>query len=172
MFGNVWFKILDIFPCIFFFKPTVSGVVSTFSTTVAVPFRSNIPRTGFFLFLRWLFSRSTTISTATIIEVKLIQSLVYWLINGYSVYPMKQRLAFRNIFVGSRFPPLWIDKIAVFMHSLFYKGHIGDDILCWYDIHVTHMNFLDKISNLLVLMNYPKMLSGVKIILKYVSDVL
>ena len=45
------------------------------------------------------------------------------------------------------------------------------DILWWYDIHVTHTKFLDKIRNLLVLLNPPKTEYGARNILKYASDV-
>ena len=57
------------------------------------------------------------------------------------------------------------------MRILLYKWLIGDEHLWWYDIHVTHMKFLDKLHDLLVLMDLQETESGVRIILKYVGDV-
>ena len=62
-------------------------------------------------------------------------------------------------------------KIAVFSRSLLYKVLKRYEILLLYNIHVTHTKFLDKLCNLLVLLNTPQTESGVRIILKDVSDV-
>ena len=99
---------------------------------------------------------ATTISTATALEVNWIQSLFYQLLNGHSICLWNWRLFSRLLFAGSRFPLLWIDKIMVFTHILLYKVLIGDELLWSYEIHVTHTKFLDKLHNLLVLMNLPK----------------
>ena len=44
----------------------------------------------------------------------------------------------------------------VFLYSLLYKELIGYEILLWYDIHITHMIFLDKFRYLLVLLYIPQ----------------
>ena len=79
----------------------------------------------------WPFSRATNISTASDLEINLLQSLVDWLFNGHSVCLWKWRLILRLFFACSRFPPLLIHKIAVFSRTLLYKGLIGYEILLW-----------------------------------------
>ena len=66
---------------------------------------------------------------------------------------------------------LWVDKVAVFTHRFLYKGIIGEDILGLYEIHVTHKKFLDKLLNLLVIMNNLNMKFIIINTLKYASDV-
>ena len=46
-----------------------------------------------------------------------------------------------------------------------------DDILWWYDVNVTHTEFLDKLLNLLVLLIFSKTESGIRNILEDLSDV-
>ena len=104
---------------------------------------------------RWSSSRATTIPTAAALEINLFQSLVYQMLNGHSICLWKWRLISRLLFAGSRFSPLWIHKIAVLSRSLLHKELIGYELLLWYDIHVTHTKFFDKLRNLLVLMNSP-----------------
>ena len=116
------------------------------------------------------FSRATTISTVTAIEINLIKSLVDQLLNGHIVCLWKRRLVLRLFFASSRLPPLWIHKIAVCMRTLLYKGHICYELLLWYDTHITNKKFLDKFRNLLVLLNIPQTESVVRSILKYASD--
>ena len=116
-------------------------------------------------------SRDTTIYTLAALEVNLIQILVDRIINVQYVCLWKWRLALRILFAGSWFPPLWINNMAVFTSILLYNIIICDEILWWYDIHITHTKFLDKIRNLLVLMNLPKTEYGVRITLKDSSDV-
>ena len=106
--------------------------------------------------VRWPSSRATTISTAEAFEINLLQSLVDLMFNNHSVYLRKWRLVLRIFFASSRFPPLWIHKIAVFSRRLLYKGLIGYEILLWYDIHVTHTKFPDKLRNFIVLLNSPQ----------------
>ena len=48
---------------------------------------------------------------------------------------------------------------------------MGDELLYLYDIHVTQTKFLDKLHNVLVLLNGPKKESGIIIIFKDASDV-
>ena len=79
----------------------------------------------------WPSSRATTVYTAAALGINLLQSLVDWLFNGHSVFLRKWRLVLRLFFDCSRFPPLWIHKIAVFSRSLLYKGLIGYEILLW-----------------------------------------
>ena len=74
-------------------------------------------------------------------------------------------------FSSSWFPPLWTNKIAVFMRSLLYKGLINYELLLWYEIHVTHKSFFDRLFNILVLLNTPLTEYGDRSILKYASDV-
>ena len=110
----------------------------------------------------WPYSIPTIISTAAALEINLIQILVDKLSNGHIVCVWKWRLVLRPFFDGSRFPPLLIHNIAVFSRSLLYKGIIGYEILLWYDIHVTHMKFIDKLRNHPVLLNRPQTESGVR----------
>ena len=111
---------------------------------------------------RWPSSRANNISTAKALEINLLQKLFYRLFNGQIEWLCKLRLFSRLLFSGSRFPPLWIHKIAVLSCSLLHKWLIGYEILLWYDIHVTHTKFLDKLHNLLVLLNSPQTESGVR----------
>ena len=67
---------------------------------------------------RWTSYRATNIYTAMAIEINLIQSLVYLLLNGHSVYLWKWRLFLIIYFSVIRFPLILIDKITVFLHSL------------------------------------------------------
>ena len=76
-------------------------------------------------------SRATTISTASAPVINLLQSLIDWLLNGHSVCLRKRRLVLRLFSACSRFPPLWIHKIAVLSRSFLYKGLIGYEILLW-----------------------------------------
>ena len=119
----------------------------------------------------WPSSRDTTIFTTMAIEINPTKSLVDRVFDGHIVCLWKWSLILRLFFDGSRFPLLWIHKIAVFLRSLLNKGLIGYDIILWYDIHVTHTKFLDKFRNLLVLLNIPQTESGVRSILKDESDV-
>ena len=54
---------------------------------------------------------------------------------------------------------------------LLYKVIISDNILWLYEIKVTFMKVLDKILTILVLTNIPKAKTGVRSILKNVSDI-
>ena len=47
---------------------------------------------------------------------------------------------------------------------------MGYELLLWYDIHVTHTKFLDKLRNLLVILNIPQTESGFRNIIKDMSD--
>ena len=120
---------------------------------------------------RWNSPRATTIYTEEAPGTNLIQSLVDLLLNDHSVCLWKWRLVLRLLFSGGRFQLLWIHKIAVFSCSLLQKGLIGYELLLWYNIHVIHTKFLDKIRNFLVLLNILQAEPGARIILNYVSDV-
>ena len=87
--------------------------------------------TGFIWPGRWPSSRSTIIYTASALEIDLLQSLVDRLFNVHSVCLWKWRFILRLLFACSRFPTLWIYKIAVFSCSLLYKVLIGYEILLW-----------------------------------------
>ena len=79
------------------------------------------------------------------------------MLNCQNLYLQKQRLVLRLLLSSSQILPLRINKVAVFIPRLLYKGLICDEIFWWYVIHVTHTKFLVKLCNLLVLLNYPKM---------------
>ena len=119
---------------------------------------------------RWPSYRATAIYTEADIEVNLIQILVNRLLNVNSLCLQKWRLVLRLLCAISQFPPLWIHKIVVFLCSLLYKGLICDELLLWYDIHVAHTEFLDKLCNLLVLLNITNTEYGVRSILKDSND--
>ena len=120
---------------------------------------------------RWLSSRATNIPTAVALESNMLQILVDLLLKDHSVCLQKWRLFLILLFDGSRFPPLWILNIVVLSRSLLYKGLIGYEFLFWYEIHVTHTKFLDKIHNLLVLLNSSNTEYGFRSILKDVINV-
>ena len=101
-------------------------------------------------------SRATTFSTAEALEINLLKILFDILVNVHSIFLRRWKLVLRIFFAVNRFPPLWIYNIAVFSPSLLYKGLIGYELLLWYDIHVTHTKFLDKLRNLLVPLNIPR----------------
>ena len=119
----------------------------------------------------WTSSRATAISTTAALEVNLLKSLFDWLLNGQIVWLRKWRLVLRLLLYCSRFPLILIEKTAILMHSLLYKGIIGDELLWWYYIHVTHTKFVDKLCNLLVLLSFPMTESGIRSILKSASGV-
>ena len=75
------------------------------------------------------------------------------------------------LLVGSRLPPLQFEKAAVLTNILLQKVLIVDEILGLYEIHVTQINFLGNLRNLLVLMNFPNIKLRIGSILKYSSDV-
>ena len=52
-----------------------------------------------------------------------------------------------------------------------YKELVSDDILWLYVIQITHSKFIDKVHNLLVIMNDLKSKYSVRIILKKLSDI-
>ena len=87
--------------------------------------------TGYIWPGRWPSSRANAIYIASALEINLLQSLVDRLFNGHSVCLWKRRLVMKLFFACSRFPPLWIQKIAVLSRSLLYKELIGYDILLW-----------------------------------------
>ena len=75
------------------------------------------------------------------------------------------------LLVGSRLLPLQFEKAAVLTNILLQKVLIVDEILGLYEIHVTQINFLGNLRNLLVLMNFPNIKLRIGSILKYSSDV-
>ena len=103
----------------------------------------------------WPSSRATIIFNAAALDINLLKSLIYRLFNGHIVCLWKWRLELRRFFDGSWFLPLLINNILVLLRSLLYKGLIGYEILLQYDIHVSHTKFLNKLRNLLVLLNTP-----------------
>ena len=80
-------------------------------------------------------------------------------------------MVLRLLFANSRLTTIWIDKVAVLTRILLHKGLIDDELLCFYDIYVTHTKFLDEICNLLVLINRPTTESVIRSIFKDASDV-
>ena len=127
--------------------------------------------TNYILLDRWTSLRATNISTVSDIKVNLLQILVDWMLKFHNVFLHEWRLVLRLLLACSWFPPLWIYEVSLFTHSLLYKGIIGDELLWWYDIHVTHTNFLDKLRYFLVIINFPKTESVIRSILKDASDV-
>ena len=120
---------------------------------------------------RWTSSRATTISTTAALEVNLLQCLVNRLLNSHSICLQKWMLFLRLFLACSRFPLLLMDKIVVSTRKLLYKGLVCDEILWWYDTHVTHKRFFYKLRNLLVLLNLPNTGSGFRGILNEAIDV-
>ena len=56
------------------------------------------------------------------------------------------------------------------MFSLFCKGSTSYEILWFYDVQITHTKFIDKICNLIVIINLPKTKYEFISIIKYKSD--
>ena len=102
-----------------------------------------------------LSSKVTTISTAEALEFNFIKILSGQLLNGHRLFLWKRRFVLRLFHDSIQFPPLLINKVTLFMHSLLYQGLGRGELLWWYDIHVAHTKFLDKLRKLLVLMNFP-----------------
>ena len=71
---------------------------------------------------------------------------------------------------GIRVPSLLIDNDVVFTHSIFHKGPISDYILWLYEIQFTYMKVIDKVKNILVLLNHPNAKSGISGNLNNVID--
>ena len=57
------------------------------------------------------------------------------------------------------------------MNIFLNRGTIGNDIIRFHDVLVTHTKFLNKLHNLLVLLSHPEMESRIRSILKYASDI-
>ena len=94
--------------------------------------------------------------------------------NKYSIENIlfcDQRLVLRIISARNRFPQILISNIYILTCSIFRKGLISDELLWSYDIQVTHTKFIDKLWNILVLLNLPKTKSGIRSILKDASDI-
>ena len=85
--------------------------------------------------------------------------------------PSEAKVGLEILFFSSRLPLIQVFKVAIFKFILLYKGLVSYEILWWYEIHVTHTNFLDKIRNLIVLMDLPKSEYGFRSILKDSIDV-
>ena len=111
-----WVSIRDIY-----LLPTVFLYTALFTTLM----------TSYIWPGRWPSSRATNISTTKSLEINLLQSIVDWLFNSHSICLWELWFLLRLFFACSRFPPLWIYKIAVFSRSLLYKGLIGYEILLW-----------------------------------------
>ena len=77
----------------------------------------------------------------------------------------------RLILTSRGLPPLRVYKVVVFINIFLKKGLIDNNIIRLYDILVTHTKFLDKILNLLVLLNLPETEYRIRVILKYLSNV-
>ena len=68
-------------------------------------------------------------------------------------------MVFILILFISSFSPLRVEKVSVFTLILLNKHKllIGNELLLLYDILITNTNFLDKLCNLLVILNFPEM---------------
>ena len=119
----------------------------------------------------WPSSRATTVYTVVFFEIYLPQILVNWLLNCHSLWLWELKLVLLLLLYGSRSPLLWIDEVATLMHAILHKGLIGDDLLLFYDVYVTHTHILDKLRNLLLILNFPKTESEIRIISKDAIDI-
>ena len=120
---------------------------------------------------RLLLSRDNTIYTNLDLELNLLQRFSDQFINCQSVRLQEERLVLILLLHGNRFPIILINKVAVFTHIILYKVIICDQLLWLYEIHVTHMNLIDKFYNLLVLLNLPKTEYVIIIIFKGARDI-
>ena len=82
-----------------------------------------------------------------------------------------QRLVLVLLLDINGIPPLLFYKFWVFTCILFYKGLVGNNLICKYDKFITLTNVLDKLRNLLLLLNLPETKSRIIIIPKYVSHI-
>ena len=86
----------------------------------------------------------------------------YWhIFNFKSVCLLERKSVLRLLTDNIRLPPSWIDKVTVFMRSLFHKELISYEIFWLYDAYVTHTELLDKLRYFLVITNIPKMESRI-----------
>ena len=110
------------------------------------------------------------IYTAAAPKTNLLKFVLDWIFNFQGTCIMDWRLVLRSLLYGSRLRSLWIDMVTISTCSLFQKRLVGDEILSLYDIQVTHTKFLNKLFNLLIFMNLPKMKSWLINILKYMRN--
>ena len=104
----------------------------------------------------WPSTRYITISTATYFQVNFLQSLFDLLFNFCSVKLLEIKIILILILYVRGLPQIWVKNIVTFMCILLQKELIGNDLLRLYNINVTHAKFLDKICNLISLINIPK----------------
>ena len=96
------------------------------------------------LTVRWPSTRSNIIPTASDLKINFLQRLVYWLINCHSVWILWIIIFLILLLSRSRFLPLGINKVAVFICNLLHEGLIGDYLLRLYKIKIAQTKFLDK----------------------------
>ena len=119
----------------------------------------------------WHSTRYITISTTATLKINLLQILVDQLLNCHSICIIWLMMFLKFLLYGGRFPSILINKVVVLIHSLLCKVHKGDEILWFYDTQIKHTGILNKIHNLLVVMNPQNTKYEIAIILKYVIDV-
>ena len=79
------------------------------------------------------------------------------------------RLVLRLLLVRGRLPPLWIDKLSLFINVLSQKGLIGGKLLCLYDLHIT-TKLLGELFKHLVILKFSTTESVIRRIFEDVSD--
>ena len=120
---------------------------------------------------RWPSIKNIPIYIAEALKTNLLQSFVGQLFNCHSICIWVWIIVLVILLSDIRPPSLLINKVVVLTHILLCKGLIGDDIIWFYEIQGTPTDFLDKLCNFLVLLNFTKMKSGTRMILKYASDI-
>ena len=100
-----------------------------------------------------------------------IHGVVDWLIYCQRIGLWKWRMFFRLLLSGSGFPLPWVNKIVIFTHFLLKKKLIVNDILYLHKIIITHMEYLNKIHNLLVFLNVLYKKPRIRDYIKYASDI-
>ena len=154
---SLWIRSYKI---LFYGVKTCRSIIIIISTIlISTSFRDTL------YFTIWYSSIANNIATLSYHGVKFLSIIFVWLSNWHGLCLQERRLVLIFLLAGSRFPPIWINKVTVFTHSLLYKRLIGYDLLIFYDIQVTYMKFINKIGNLLVPMILPKIKSGIRSIL-------
>ena len=106
---------------------------------------------------RWPYSILIAFPFVADIAINLLHIIVDWISNCHSGIHHNYRFIFRNILAINGFPLLWVNNFSVFSQIFLNKLTIGNDIISFRDVFVTHKSFHKKIHNLLVLLSHPEM---------------
>ena len=79
-------------------------------------------------------------------RINCIHGVVDLLSNFQSIGYQKWRMVLIFYLASIGFPPLWVDKTAVFMHILFYNKIIVNELLSFHDVLFTHAKFISEKS--------------------------